>query len=197
MTTKEILQRLAIRDFRREDIALFAQYWYRSPPGFIEGRGVDLANLTPEPRFIEGMTAMITENAKLQKTQLRVLTVTWDNRAIGAHPISDVVAGQSGVMHAHFWDASMRGKGLGVYSVAMATSEYFTRFQLKEMIYRPARDNRMPNRVLQKLGVRFEGEGLAQDSICRKDLPTNFYRLTRPELAPLLKKLGLPAASAD
>jgi RimJ/RimL family protein N-acetyltransferase len=179
---------MQLRDFDESDIQLFSDYWFKSPPGVIEGRGVDLKKLGTPEDFKERALGRIQEGNNGKTSQMATLTILWDGRSIGAHPLTHVINGKSASMHAHIWDESLRHKSLGMYSLLIGAKIFFERFQLEEMMFHPAVHNPAPNRLLQKLSLRFLGESVVVGQILRENLIGNLYSMNKGELKVLVQK---------
>lgn len=186
------MSRLTIRNFSASDIGPWLDYWYSAPVPYLESIGVDVSRLPARSVFESFLKAHIAENATRKKSQLQAVTVEWALRAIGAHTITDVRPGESGVLHAHYWNEGDRGRGLGTCSYLLASSLFMARFGLKEILFKTPKSNIPANRIKEKLAIPKIGEMILDSPIARPNVLTNVYSLTKDHLDLLLKQTTIP-----
>jgi hypothetical protein len=127
---------LMIRDLSESDIPLVLDYWFRSPPGFIESMGVDLKKLPQESEMALNLTEKCRENAKLPTSKLNALVITYQGQPIGVHTLFPFTEGDFGIFHAHIWKPEMRQRGLAKYTYPRACLEFINRFNLKRILFK-------------------------------------------------------------
>lgn len=172
---------VAVRDFSEEDIGQLIDYWYRSPPGFIEAMGIDPDKLLPEHEFKKWMIDECRANSLLTASKSRSLTITYKNNAIGGHTLSPVEEGDYGVFHAHIWKPEMRGKGIARITYPIACQIFMERFDLKRILFKTPIQNIAAIRVKEQLGIRCIGEEIVGFGIIRDGTRARVFELTRSE----------------
>jgi RimJ/RimL family protein N-acetyltransferase len=178
---------VSVRDFEIGDIPYVLDYWFHSPPGFIESIGADPEKLPGELEMEEHLTKRIQHNQKLSESKLNALTILYDGVPIGFHTLVPLVEGVEGIFHAHIWNSAMRGKGIGVYSYVRALRTFMERFRLQKVIFKTPIQNTGAIRVKEKLGIRCIGEESIGFDIIREGTLGKVYELTRDELFTKLK----------
>jgi RimJ/RimL family protein N-acetyltransferase len=173
---------VSVRDGTESDIPLFLDYWYRSPSGFIEGLGVDLAKMPSEPDMEKSLRERILSNATLPASQLQLQVITYEGRAIGVHSVNELKAGDSAIFHAHIFKPEMRGRGIGMKSYPLACRVFMGRFHLKKILFKTPVQNRASLHVKEKLGIRRIGEELIGFGVVREGTRACVFELTREEL---------------
>lgn len=176
---------VSLRDLAEGDVPLLMDYWYRSPPGYVEAMGVDPTKLEPE----ETMRKRLIERARSMKDQPQskspALCVLYQGEPIGVHVVNPVTEGESAVFHAHFWKRDLRGKGIGTVSYALASRLFMERFNLKEIYFKTPAQNTASIRVKEKLGIPYLGEEVIELGLVRAGTRAKVFRLRREELVSL------------
>lgn len=85
------------------------------------------------------------------------LTVEFRGNAIGMHALTELTT-ESADIHAHFWDPSARGRGIGHISAVKAAREFLRIHGLRRLYAKPPKSAPMSNRAAQKLPLRKIGE---------------------------------------
>ena len=73
---------ISIRDLAEDEIPHILDYWFRSPPGFLEMLGVDLKKMSEESEMRTNLTERIKENAKLPASKFTALAIIYDGHAV-------------------------------------------------------------------------------------------------------------------
>lgn len=187
---------MEVRDVTEADIPLVLDYWFRSPPGFVEGLGVDLAKLPSEVDFAENLRRKIeAAGARFEPKEapmgvappsgLNSLIILHDNRPVGMHTLNPWTRGDSGIFHAHIWDAAARGRGIGVRSYPLACRVFMTRFELRRILFKTPAQNVGAVRVKEKLGIRYVGDEIVDFGVIKAGTLARVFELTREEAESL------------
>jgi RimJ/RimL family protein N-acetyltransferase len=174
-----------VRDLHKDDIPHLVQYWFHSPPGFIEGLGVDTRKLASISEFKKTLQEKYDNNKNLSVSRINALTITYKGSPIGSHPINPVVEGDYGIFHAHIWKPELRGMGIGLISYPKACRVFMKRFGLKKILFKTPVQNIGSIRVKEKLGIRCLGEERISFSIMQDNTLTKVFELTAEEAETL------------
>lgn len=174
-----------VRDIEKGDIPFICNYWYHSPPGFIESIGVDTAKLPSEDDFAKSLNDKIESNRTLPESKLNALAIVVDERAIGFHTLGPIIEGDFGVFHAHLWNQEMRKKGIALRSYILAAKIFISRFSLKKIVYKTPVQNTGAIRVKEKLGLRCISTETIDFGIVKAGTQAKVFELTSDELARL------------
>ena len=173
---------VSIRPFARADILPVVDYWTGNSEEFWRQRGVDKAKFKSRDEFIAGY-----EKSFLEKGGIPTLvTILLNGEAVGIHGVSDIVQGESAVMHAHIWREEHRHRGIGIYSYLKAAEHFFNAFDLKKIIFKTPKVNQGPNRVKEKIGIPAIGETVFDAPMMMGPVQATLYELDR-ELLQVLK----------
>lgn len=170
-----------------QDIDPLCDYWYRSPPGFIEAIGADSTLFEPEMVARERHRERIVNEPPDTEKKGMILTITHDGVAIGCHPISHLIYGGEGVFHAHIWKPEWRRIGIGTYTYPRACKYYFDRFKLKRILFRTPMKNEGPNRLKIRLGMKPIGEDVVISPVVPVGTKAFVYELLPDQVDVLLK----------
>lgn len=170
-----------VRDLELGDLQYILNYWFNSPAGFVESIGVDLAKMPTEIEMKEHLTKRLEVNSKLETSKLNALVILYGDKPIGFHTLVPVTAGDSGVFHAHIWQADMRKKGVGFYSYPKACMLFIERFNLQKIIFKTPEQNIGAIKVKEKLGIRCIGEEIIGFDIIKDGTIGRVFELTRDE----------------
>ena len=173
---------ISVRDLQLEDIPHVLNYWFHSPPGFIEGMAVDVMKLPSEIEMRDSLTAKCKSNSLLTKSKSNALAILKDSEAIGFHTLWPFTEGVDGIFHSHIWNPQMRGKGVALVSYLLAAQEFIKRFDLQKILYKTPMQNIGAIRVKQKLGIRELGEESVDFGIVKSGTLARVFELTREEL---------------
>lgn len=184
MRLKEPLtpQPISLRDLSEKDIPFICNYWFRSPPGFLESIAIDPAKLPTEPELEKYLIEKIQANLLLPTSKLDALAILYDNQPIGIHTIYPLTEGDFGVVHAQLCNPEMRGRGLGMYSYPMACRAFIQRFNLKRILFKTPQQNIGALRVKEKLGIRCIGEEIIGSDITKDGTLAKVFEVIRSEL---------------
>ncbi len=173
---------ISIRDLSEKDIPLILDYWYRSPPGYIDSMGVDSSKLQPEPVFEKTLQEKCRQNPDPKTSKLNALVIDYENEPVGFHAINPVIEGNFGVFHAHLWKPELRGRGLAFHTYAMACRLFLKRFNLNRILFKTPIQNAAAIRVKEKLGIRCIGQETVTDfGIIKNGTLVQVFELTRKE----------------
>lgn len=181
MASKVAPNSVSVRDLSEEDIPFVLDYWFRSPPGFIESLGVDPAKLPEEAPFAEAMRGRVRESHGAAGTKMPMLTILHEDRPVGMHTLNPLVEGDHAIFHAHVWSPEMRGRGIAELSYPLACRLFLERFDLKRILFKTPVQNQGALRVKEKLGIRFIGEEIFDHAILKAGTLGRVYELTREE----------------
>lgn len=174
-------QSVSVRDLGESDIPSVLDYWYRSPPGFIESLGADLDKLPAEARFAESLLQRIRANGAAGRSKLSALAILLDGRFVGFHNLNPLTEGDFGVFHAHIARPEARRRGVGECSYPRACRIYLERFDLKRILFKTPLQNVGAIRVKEKLGIRCIGEEVVDFGVIRAGTRARVFELTREE----------------
>ena len=116
---------VSIRELTETDVPRITDYWFHSPPGFIEHMGVDPTKLPSETQMAASLTRKIQFNRNAAKNKMHALAITYENKFVGIHAIYPLTEGEEGIFHAHIMDTNFRGRGIGMESYPKACLIYF------------------------------------------------------------------------
>ena len=172
---------ITVRDLSEADVPSVLDYWFRSPPGFIESLGADPAKLPPEAQFAESLRQRIRKNEALGASKLTSLAILHDGQFVGFHNLNPLTEGDFGVFHAHVSRPEFRRRGVGECSYPEACRVYLQRFDLKRILFKTPAQNVGAIRVKEKLGIRCIGEERVDFGIIRTGTLAKVFELTRAE----------------
>jgi RimJ/RimL family protein N-acetyltransferase len=181
MQTRVDPRSVSVRDLSEADIRFVLDYWFRSPPGFIESLGADPTKLPAEAQFADSLRQRVLMNAGLDRSRLTSLAVLHEGQFVGFHNLSPLVEGDFGVFHAHISRPEFRRRGVAECSYPQACRVFLQRFDLKRILFKTPAQNVGAIRVKEKLGIRFIGEELVDFGIIRPGTLAKVYELTREE----------------
>ncbi len=176
---------VALRDLERGDLDAYVEYWHRPGNRALAALGVDPRKVYPAKKMREMLELNIANNAALPESRLATVAIVYRGRAVGVHELTNLVPGDSAVMHAHIWDESLRGRGIGVISYVKAMKLYFERFGLRTIRFETPKVNAAANRIKEKLGLRPTGSGTFGLPILSGTVETDSYAVEPAELARL------------
>jgi RimJ/RimL family protein N-acetyltransferase len=172
---------VSVRDLSEADIPLVLDYWFRSPPGFVESLGADPTKLPIETEFADTLGRRIRSNQGLASSKLNSLAILHEGRFVGFHNLNPLVEGDFGVFHAHIARPELRRRGVAECSYPQACRVFLQRFDLKRILFKTPAQNLGAIRVKEKLGIRFIGEEVVDFGIIRAGTLAKVYELTREE----------------
>ena len=172
--------KISLRDFKVSDIPMVCDYWFRSPEGFIESRGVDFSKMPPEPEFHKNIKEKVEDNQKAGRPD-NALIILYDGKPVGMHTMFPLTPGEEGIFHAHIFFEKFRGKGVALISYRLACEEFFKRFNLKKVVFKTPAQNIPAIKVKQKLGVPKIGEEIIDFGIIKAGTKAQVFEWTREE----------------
>jgi RimJ/RimL family protein N-acetyltransferase len=181
MSEKVDCRSVSVRDLTEADIPLVLDYWFRSPPGFIESLGADPMKLPAEAQFAESLRQRLRTNAGRVRSKLTSLAILHEGRFVGFHNLNPLVEGDFGIFHAHVSRPEFRRRGVAACSYPQACRVFLLRFDLKRILFKTPAQNVGAIRVKEKLGIRFIGEERVELGIIRSGTLARVYELTREE----------------
>jgi RimJ/RimL family protein N-acetyltransferase len=181
-------QRVSIRDVHFSDTSMILNYWYRSPEGFIEERGVDLKKLPAEETMKLSLEERIQKNSQLEKSKLNAFVILFENLPIGFHTLSPVEEGKFGIFHAHICLPEFRKRGVGMSSYPIACKEFIQRFNLEKIVFKTPKQNTGALRVKEKLGIKKTGEEKIGFGIIKDGTDASVFEWTRFEIQEFFKE---------
>ena len=181
MLTRVDPRLISVRDLSEGDIPFVIDYWFHSPPGFIESLGADPAKLPSEAEFAESLRKRVLINEELKHSKLNSLAILHNGEFVGFHNLNPLTEGDFGVFHAHISRPDFRRRGVAECSYPHACRIFFQRFGLKRILFKTPVQNTGAIRVKEKLGIRFLGEELVDFGVIRAGTLAKVYELTREE----------------
>jgi RimJ/RimL family protein N-acetyltransferase len=172
---------VSVRDLSEADIPFVLDYWFRSPPGFIETLGADPTKLPAEAQFADSLRQRVRMNGTLAASKLSSLAILCNGQFVGFHNLSPLVEGEFGVFHAHISQPEFRRRGVAACSYPQACRVFLQRFDLTRILFKTPVQNVGAIRVKEKLGIRFIGEERVDFGIIRPGTLARVYELTREE----------------
>jgi RimJ/RimL family protein N-acetyltransferase len=172
---------VSVRDLSEDEIPYVLDYWFRSPPGFVESMGADLAKLPEEPRFADALRDRVRKNRGEAVSNLSILTILHGDAPVGMHTLNPLVEGDYAIFHAHVWRPEMRGRGIAELSYPLACRLFLRRFDLKRILFKTPVQNAGAIRVKERLGIRYLGEEVVDHGILKAGTLAKVFELTREE----------------
>lgn len=145
--------KLSIREIQRSDIDLIIEYWTTSSEEHLLSMGVELAKMPEESQWRAMLEKQISTNYKDKQSYCLIWCL--DEQPVGHCNINNIEFGESAHMHLHMWQGSNRRSGLGVEFVRKCLPIFFDKYQLKVIRCEPYRENRAPQKTVEKAGFIF------------------------------------------
>ena len=144
------MPRLTVRPLVSEDFDGYIAYFTRVSKADAERMGLAIDKVPSPTQLRSDLETMIATPVD----RLRSFVLAWciDGKTIGHSSLKNIVPGESGSMHLHMWRADLRGRGHGPRLFCLSALDFYERFNLKRIMCEPKADNRMANRLLQKIG---------------------------------------------
>jgi len=173
----------SVREIRKADIELIADYWSRSDPTHLIGMGVDLQKVPPRSDFI----AMLTSQLTLPLNERQSYCTIWeiDSKPIGHCNVNKIQFGRSAYLHLHIWRSDQRQHGLGTTLVQQSLRYFFDQLQLQDLYCEPYALNPAPNAVLAKVGFNFIKEYTTVPGAINFEQQVNRWHMSRSEFEML------------
>lgn len=173
-----------IDKLKSEDIDPIVSYWYDTPKEFWLQRGVELKFRHSRDEMGEKLKSLIDEGVTTH------CVVDFKGHRIGMHTLTHIES-ERAIMHAHYWDPSFRGQGIGPISYVKAIEWFIDKNNFQSLIFQTPKANSAANRVKEKLGIPvlkevvFDGPVLVQpvpawqSEVRKEDLPDLYHRLSQ------------------
>jgi RimJ/RimL family protein N-acetyltransferase len=181
---------ISVRFLEEGDIPALAQYFFESPPGFIESLGFDLKKFGTKEEFLQNYKRRLKdlqENGEKPKS----IIVLFEDKRIGMHSSTHSIPRESLVMHAHFFDPTFRGRGIGPISSIKAAELFFEEFELKKIIVKIPLQNKAPLRLMEKLGIMPIGNEIIDAPLFKKPMEAKVFHADFEDLQRLKKDLKI------
>jgi RimJ/RimL family protein N-acetyltransferase len=172
---------VSVRDLAEADIPFVLDYWFRSPPDFIESLGADLTKIPAESQFADSLLQRVRMNEPLARSKLSSLAILCDGQFVGFHNLSPLTEGDFGVFHAHISRPEFRRRGVAACSYPQACRVFLERFDLRRILFKTPLQNVGAIGVKEKLGIRCIGEEIVDFGVMRPGTLAKVYELTREE----------------
>ena len=170
---------ISIRDLQPSDVPNITDYWFRSPPGFIEAMGVDRSKFPSEHDFIASLESKICSSRSAPQPTAGVLAIVRDEDLVGFHTLNPIEKGDHGVFHAHIIRSKFRGQGICMTSYPLACHKFIHRFDLKRILFKTPIQNIGAIRVKEKLGIPSIGNETISFGIMKDETPSQVFELSR------------------
>lgn len=181
---------VAVRPFTPRDVSAFADYIFRSPLAFRRGLGLRPTRRGQEAGF-RARWAEWLRKPRAERGKPKSLAIVYQGRRVGAHTLTDLLAGNSAVMHAHIFSPRDRGLGIGRLSYVLAMRRFMRDHRLKEIRFQSPLHNPAPLRVKEALGLRPRGLGVIESPVVRPGLKVRLYRADRKAVEAAARRVGL------
>lgn len=151
---------LSVRPLLESEAELVADYFVNTS---VEDRE-RMALLRVPPR--EELLAVYRDACQTPDEDATSAYLAWlvDGLPIGFSSLKGIVRGESGGMHLHMWEPSVRGRGYGPVLFCLSVLEFQRRFELTRIVCEPRKTNPLPNGLLAKVGFRLEGSFVGASS---------------------------------
>ena len=172
-------ERVAIVPFAVDHVEAWADYWYHSPHSEHVRRMMRPPKDGDEAEFREQWLERARAGA-VTKT----VVATLDGNPIGAFGLLPLRQDDADI-HAHFWDPSARGRGVGLVAVRKAARRLMEFHQLRRLLLKPPKENPYSSRAARKLGLRHLGEELLTYEELVPGIWADVYEMTGADLSRL------------
>lgn len=116
--------------------------------------GADRAKL---PAPAAWLAQLLADHEQPDELRDRFYLAWWyRGRQVGHSSLGKIRVGEDAFIHLHLWEAQLRRAGLGTEFFRRSVAFALDRFRLKRVYCEPYAENAAPNRVLEKIGFRFE-----------------------------------------
>ncbi|MBX3019032.1 MAG: hypothetical protein KF767_14185 [Bdellovibrionaceae bacterium] len=145
-----------VRFLTMADVPALCDYFFRSPPGFIESIGLKKDAFGDEASFV-GLYEKGLADLAAKGLPPKSYTVFYQGERIGMHSSTHYVPGESICMHAHFFKPTDRARGIGTVSGVKAAERFLLDHQVKRVLFKIPVQNAGPLGVIRKLGLPSQG----------------------------------------
>lgn len=146
-----------------------------------------------QPGEVEAMQArwvQIFEERDKGGPPIPTLFVFYRGEPVGFHNSTHREPGQTLIMHAHFFRADLRGKGIGTVSYVLAMEKFLTEYGYQEVIFKTPEQNIAAMKIKEKIGLAPIGEEVIDWPQLVQPLPVKVFRVTRSELPLMKNRMG-------
>ena len=171
-----------LREYRESDVADFADYWFSDEAKAIHAGVVDYAKVPERSEWEKGSRKI----AGLKPP--RVYVVLYRGKAIGVHTLTIDPDGTADI-HAHFWDAQARGRGIGLVSFAKAARAFIEAHGFERIFAKPPKQNPYSSRAAKKLGLPKLGEAVIDYGLLLPGTLADVYEIHRDRLDELDRRI--------
>ena len=180
--------RLLLRDFNLTDLDAYLNYFYHSPKGFLASIAVDFDKFPTESFMRTRMTDICHKFPNTEGSRNPALSLIYDRRPVGLHPLNELTPGDSGGLHAHIFQPEMRKQGLASLTLVPASKLFIERFRLKRLLYKIPIQNTGALRMVEKLEIREIGKEVLNSGIVIAGTRVRVFELQSSEVDLLLKR---------
>lgn len=136
------------------DIEKIVDYFIDSDVEYLKGMGAEKSKLPSRKEWIDKLKQDY-EKGNDEKTFYYIIWLI-ESEAVGHSNINNIDFGKSATMHLHLWEGVNRKNGLGEKLLKKTIPYYFNKFRLEKLICEPYSENPAPNKILKKIGFKFE-----------------------------------------
>ena len=177
-----------IREYREEDVAAFADYWFSEESRAIHEGVIDYAKVPPRDEWEKGSRKIVG------LVPPRALVVVYREKAIGVHTLTIDPNGTAD-MHAHFWDVAARGQGIGLVSGVKAARAFLEAHGFERIFAKPPKANPYSSRFAKKLGLPHLGEAVIDYGLLLPGTIADVYEVHRDHLDELERRVRAGATN--
>lgn len=141
---------LSIREIIRADIPHILEYWRNTSDEDIDRLGEQ--NRPDEENNKKFLEWFCDTDHSLEDAGEDIVIWEVDGHAIGYSTLKQFKIPEYAQMHMHMWDKSMRGKGYGAVLFCLTATHFRHKYGIHDLYAAPKWDNKMPNRMLTKIG---------------------------------------------
>lgn len=143
----------SVREMTKNDVNLIIDYFLKSDPEFLKGRGVDINKLPGKKEWRKILLDELEKPVEFKKLYYLIWEI--NGTPVGHSHINDIIFGEEAYMHLHLWHPDDRQKGNGSYFLKESLFYYFKNFNLNHLFCQPYALNPAPNRTLERVGFKF------------------------------------------
>lgn len=142
-----------VREMKKADINLIADYFLECSPEFLMALGVDINKLPGKKEW----STIISNDAVKPVGSKKLYYVIWEinDIPVGHSNINNIIFGEEAYMHLHMWHSHNRNKGDGSYFIKKFIYYYFQKFKLQKLFCQRNALNPAPNKTLEHAGFEF------------------------------------------
>ncbi len=168
---------LEVKEFKKEDIGYFVNYWLDSSPQFLTGMGVDIKKKPTKEQLVDLVSSKITIPMENRKSYF----LSWliNDKPIGCCSVNQIVFGKQAFMHLHLYQKDNRQKGIGTEFIKKSLPFFFENLNLQRLFCEPYTLNLAPNKTVEKLGFEFVKQHLTIPGASNFEQHVNQWKLSR------------------